>query len=351
MATDGVVRAFAAVGVAATVAVAAKCAWVLYNRFLRRRVSWAQYRGEWAVVTGASQGIGRAFAVSCARRGMNVVAIARREDELQRLAAEIRGECASVDVLPFVADLSHDEEHMAQVYSRLAEATEGRVVSLLVNNLGGALGAMRRDPSQSLWITTSVEEERASRRLNVDHVLALTRLFLPQMRERGRGAVINVSSTSAFGSPYFTNYGSDKAKIDAFSRSIGTEMRPYGVTVQAIHIVEVATDQTSNPATSLFVRSPDDLAEAALDNFGRGGYVSVPLWQHAIMDTLLYSAPECIATRVLERHIACVLREVAQKENAKAVATTATATATTSNERRQAVAAPFPMSKRRRCES
>jgi short-subunit dehydrogenase len=174
----------------------------------------------WAVVTGASSGIGREFALALAERGRPVLAVARDGERLSALADEVAHQGGRLE--PLSADLSRPEG----VESLLAAAAE-REVELLVNNAGAA--------SYGPFLTLSPEHERDLIRLNVEAVVALTHGLLPAMLERGRGGVINVASIVAFQPmPYFATYAAGKAFVLSFSEALDEELRGSGVRVSVV---------------------------------------------------------------------------------------------------------------------
>src|SRR4051794_9512954 len=139
-------------------------------------------KGAGALVTGASSGIGEAFARQLAERGYRLVLVARSEDKLQKLADELGG-----DAVVIACDLADPDAR-----DRLVQEGENRgpTVEVLVNNAGFGV---YKDFAES-----DREREIQQARLNVEAVLDLTHRFLPAMIDRGRGAIINTSSTSAF---------------------------------------------------------------------------------------------------------------------------------------------------------
>jgi uncharacterized protein len=173
-----------------------------------------------AVVTGASSGIGREFALALAERGKQVLAVARDGERLGALADEVARRGGRLE--PLSADLYRPEG----VESLLAAAA-GREVELLVNNAGAA--------SYGPFVTLSPEHERELIRLNVEAVVALTHGLLPAMLERGRGGVINVASIVAFQPmPYFATYAAGKAFVLSFSEALDEELRGSGVRVSVV---------------------------------------------------------------------------------------------------------------------
>ncbi len=189
-----------------------------------------------AVVTGASSGIGQAFAERLARDGHDLVVVARRRDRLQALASRLRSE-AKVAVEVIAADLA-DTNALARVEQRVADEPS---LELLVNNAGFG-GYM---PFEML------PAERAEELVRV-HVLAATRLAraaAPGMVRRQRGAIVNVASMLAFSAslppeplPNRVVYAACKAYLVAFSQALAEELRPSGVRVQALCPGRVATE-------------------------------------------------------------------------------------------------------------
>lgn len=176
-----------------------------------------------ALITGASMGIGEAFAVALAARGYDLALVARSGPALEGVAQRIRAERA-VRVEPIVADL----EDRAAV-ERAGDETEARLgrVDLLVNNAGfGAHGHF-----EALGSARNLGQVR----LNVEALVALTDRFAPAMLARGRGGIINVASTAAFQPvPYMAVYGATKAFVLSFSEALAEEFRDRGVRVLAL---------------------------------------------------------------------------------------------------------------------
>jgi short-subunit dehydrogenase len=176
-----------------------------------------------ALVTGASAGIGEAFARAYARRGMNLVLTARREDRLEKLALELGREhgCQSI-VLP--ADLSRpDAPHDLFV----ATSAAGAKVDVLVNNAGYGVGGHYQHRG---W-----RQHADFIQVMVTAVAHLVHLYLPDMIERGHGRVINVASVSGLlpGSKGHTLYGAAKSFLIKFSESLSLELAGTGVNVTA----------------------------------------------------------------------------------------------------------------------
>lgn len=177
---------------------------------------------ETALVTGASAGLGEAFARALAARVKRLVLVARREDRLQALAEELRAAHPSlVEVRVRRCDLSSAADVEALVREEIPH------LDLLINNAGlGDYGPL-----------ATADWEKGARQLGVN-VAALTRLThaaLPAMQARGRGGIINVSSLAGeLFMPEFAIYAATKAYVSSFSEAVRLEAQPYGVSVVAV---------------------------------------------------------------------------------------------------------------------
>ena len=179
-------------------------------------------QGKWALVTGASAGIGVALARELARHGAKLILTARRRDRLDALAAEFSAR--GIEVRIVTADLN-DPAAPQQIY----DATEGAgiPVEILIDNAGlGQFGAFVRSP---------VEQELSQVRVNCEAVVHVARLFVPRMIERRRGWVLITASTASFQPlPYFSTYAATKAFDRFFANGLAHEVARYGVKVTAL---------------------------------------------------------------------------------------------------------------------
>jgi uncharacterized protein len=181
------------------------------------------YKGQRALVTGASSGIGAVFARELASRGSDLVLVARSRDKLTALADELSASYGvAADVV--VADLakpSAADELAAELRDRTPR------IDILVNNAGFGLHALLHQ-ADATRLTEMVQ-------VNVAALVDLTRLYLPGMLARDRGAVINVASTAAFQPvPYMAVYGASKAFVLSFTEAVWAETRRTGVRVTAL---------------------------------------------------------------------------------------------------------------------
>jgi len=175
----------------------------------------------WALVTGASGGMGAAFTRALARRGHAVLAVARSGASLSPVADEVRSRGGHVETL--AADLAKAEG----VDAVIAKAQTLGDIELLVNNAGLS--------TSGHFLEQSVERELESIRVNVEALYALTRALLPAMVARRHGGVLNVASIVAFQAiPYWTTYAATKAFVLSFGEGLAYELRASGVRVVTV---------------------------------------------------------------------------------------------------------------------
>lgn len=224
----------------------------------------------YALVTGASRGIGESFARALARRRHNLVLVARSKQRLETLAGELRASDA-IRAVPVELDLT-----APSAAHRLAGILDerGLQIELLVNNAG--VGARGEFGGLALDIHSGMLD------LNVRALVELTHCLLPPMLERGRGSIINVSSLAGFQAlPYATTYAATKAFVTSFSMGLAEELRPHGVIVVTLcpgrtgahSSLATKTDEKKVPGGS---QSPEEVVERALKQLDRGGGLVVP---------------------------------------------------------------------------
>jgi uncharacterized protein len=246
------------------------------------------------VVTGASSGIGRAFAEQLARRGDRVLAVARRADRLAELVESARP--GPGEIVAVVADLG-TAEGMATTLRAIDALPEG--LSLLVNNAGfGESGPCLGIP---------VQRDLECIAVNIAALVELTRRVLPPMVERRRGGVINVASTIGFQPvPYFATYAATKAFVLHYTEAIATELRGTGVHVTAVCPGPVTTEFESISGNAKFQHSvpnlaPDRVAAEALAAHERGRIVHVVGWLNRLMVTFNGMMPRWMVRSMMAR--------------------------------------------------
>lgn len=213
--------------------------------------------GPWAVVAGASEGVGASLALQLGERGVNVVLVARRRTALDEVAANVQSETRVVTL-----DLSTED-----AAARLADATADLDVGLVVYNAGA-------DPYMARFLEQPVEVWQSMLARNCSTVLATTHHFAQRLVARGRGGIVLVTSGAAWaGGDRLAVYGASKAFDLLLGESLWMELRPHGVDV-----LSAILGATDTPALRRLIgdrdvgalASADDVARDILDHLGEG---------------------------------------------------------------------------------
>ena len=243
-----------------------------------------------ALITGATAGIGSAFADRFASKRYRLVLVARDETRLADAAARLR-KAGATEVEIISADLSTTAGRAA-VEARLAAAENP--VDILVNNAGFGMGKPFR--------RSSIEEEELALEVMVRAVLRLTHAALPGMIERGRGAVVNVSSVAGF-VPRGT-YSAAKAWVTSFSESVAAELEDTGVRCMAVcpgfthtEFHERAEIDTADIPSWMWMTS-DQIVDTAMRDLGRGIPVSIPGVQYKALVAASRYIPRSVVKKV-----------------------------------------------------
>jgi short-subunit dehydrogenase len=219
--------------------------------------AFADKYGPWAVVAGASEGVGSSVARLLGERGVNVVLVARRQAALEEVAATVQADTRAVAL-----DLSLDGADQA-----LATASDGLDVGLLVYNAGA-------DPNASRFLDKPLATWQELVRRNVNTVLGACHHFGSRLAERGRGGIVLVTSGAAWaGGDRLAAYGASKAFDLVLGEALWAEFRPHEVDV-----LSMVLGPTDTPAFRRVLHGqefpgmadPDDVARAMLDNLGAG---------------------------------------------------------------------------------
>jgi uncharacterized protein len=228
---------------------------------------------RWSVVTGASSGIGAELARVLAARGHSLVLMARREERLAALAAELR-EKHGVEAEALGFDLEDPAAPQA-----LFAALEGRGLTIhtLVNNAGFGL--------RGRFAMLPLDEQAAMVEVNVAAVTKLARLFLAGMIERRRGGILNVASTAAFqAGPYMAVYYATKAYVLSLSEALHEEAKPHGVTVTALCPGPVPTEFSARASLQMtrivkmraMTLGAAEVARAGVEGYEAGKAIVIP---------------------------------------------------------------------------
>jgi short-subunit dehydrogenase len=246
------------------------------------------------LITGASSGIGEAFARKLAALGRNVFLIARSEDKLIALCNEL-GRTNSVRAQYLAVDISQPEAS-AQIFAETEK--RGLNVDLLINNAGyGAMGD---------FADLDLERQLKMIDLNTKALVELTHRFIQPMLARKQGAIINVASTAGFQPvPYMAVYAATKAFVLNFSEALHEENRLHGVQVMALcpGVTETnffAASQMDHPPMRL-AQAPEDVVDAAIRGLTRRKSLVISGWSNFLIVEAERFVPRSLITRVTGR--------------------------------------------------
>jgi hypothetical protein len=251
------------------------------------------FSGKWALVTGASAGIGVALARDFAGHGAKLILTARRKDRLEALATELAAKGTEVRVV--IADLNNPAGPQ-QIY----DATEGAglTVDILVNNAGlGQYGAFHTNP---------IDQELSQVRVNCEAVVSLSRLFVPRMVERRRGWVLVLASTASFQPvPYISTYAATKAFDRFFALGLAAEVARFGVKVTALCPGPTDSEFFDVARASVFkmrgMQPAPDVARLAVAALARGQRTILPTFSGRFTAFLVRFLPVSLITHVVEK--------------------------------------------------
>jgi uncharacterized protein len=244
-----------------------------------------------SLITGASSGIGAAFARKLAKRGRNVLLVARSEDKLIALCNEL-GRLSGIRAQYVAMNLTEPD-----AATRLLEETQKRdlEIDMLINNAGfGSMGEFTRlDLARELEMID----------LNVKSLVELTYKFLPPMRERRQGTIINVASTAGFqGVPFMATYAATKAFVLSFSEALWEENRRHGIRVLALcpGVTDTnffATANIDRPPMRT-VQTAEEVVDAALRGLRRGKSTVISGWANFLTVEAERLFPRSFVTKV-----------------------------------------------------
>jgi 17beta-estradiol 17-dehydrogenase / very-long-chain 3-oxoacyl-CoA reductase len=260
--------------------------WVM---FLRPPKNLKQY-GSWALVTGSTDGIGRALASELASKGLGLILVGRDPLKLEATCQQIREENGgNLSVKTIVIDFS--KLRGDEIAKKIEEGIEGLDVGILINNAGLAY------PYPQFLHEADPEMVESIVGVNIVGTTWVTKAVLPGMLKRKKGAIVNIGAgASGAGVPSFplvTIYAATKAFTTMLSRSISLEYKQHGIDIQNQVPMLVATKMTYIERSSLFIPSPEMYSKASLRAIGYE-QSSMPYWPHSLQTWLLRALPDAL---------------------------------------------------------
>ncbi len=251
-------------------------------------------QGKWALITGASGGIGLDFANIMAQDGLNLVVVARSQDKLQKLKSELEKK-HSIQVKVLVKDLSKPESP-SEIHSELDK--ENIFINVLVNNAGfGNYGAFYK---------SDLNKELNMIQVNITSLTHLSRLFIEPMVKKGEGKVLNVASAAAFQpGPGMANYFAGKAYVLHFSEALRNELMGTGVTVTCLCPGPTQTEFFKNARmgdSGMASRKMDSLkvAKIGYNALKKGKTIVIPGLFYKLLAFSVRTAPRRMVAKITE---------------------------------------------------
>lgn len=247
--------------------------------------------GEWAVVTGSTDGIGKAYAKELAARNLNLILISRNLDKLEATKRELLEINPKIEVKLIQADFSKGQP----IYEKIKLQLKDVAIGILVNNVGKQYSYpmyLGEVPEEDLWDIINI---------NVGATTMMTRLVIEEMKNRKKGAIVNISSGSELQPlPLMTVYAATKVYVKSFSDAIRAEYSKCGITIQHLTPLFINTKMNAFSdrlqVSTLFVPNPTTYAKNAISTLGKvdtcSGY-----WAHGIQIFFTLIPPVWIRTK------------------------------------------------------
>ncbi|KAM7353654.1 hydroxysteroid dehydrogenase-like protein 1 isoform 2-T3 [Cochliomyia hominivorax] len=250
--------------------------------------------GKWAVITGATDGIGKEYAKELAKQGVNVVLISRTKEKLIATSNEIETEY-KVKTKWIAVDFAKGKE----IYKHIEQELAGIPVGILVNNVGKMYDypdELENIPEDTLWDMINI---------NIAAVTIMTRMLIPHMKKQGKGAIVNLSSGSELQPiPYMAVYAATKRYIRAFSLAIERELAEYNIDVQCVTPLFVVTKMNQYSETvmkgNILIPSVKAYTRSLVFTLGKT-IETTGYWSHGLQYFVMKFSPEWLRTRISHR--------------------------------------------------
>ncbi|EHK50832.1 uncharacterized protein TrAtP1_009199 [Trichoderma atroviride] len=305
---------FASIGVIAVAAFAFKVAsagavYLLPSNLKRYAHDSADGRPPWALVTGASDGIGRAFADELALRGFNVVLHGRNQAKLDAVKSELQKRHPGRAFRTLIADAStvqctsclqagEAQARHSLDFNAIKDALQDVHLTVLINNAGGG-------STNPVYLPLGdCSEQRITDNVSVNALfpLHLIRLLLPHLAQNSPALIMNISSMADAGFPMLASYGASKQFLMTLTRAINLEfalLGQTGIECLGVRVGNVTSVSHNKESPSLFTPTAETMARAALDRAGHGHVVVTGHWAHALQGASLTLLPSFMANKIM----------------------------------------------------
>jgi len=271
----------------------------IYIRTLRPPTSWKDYENEWALITGASYGIGEGFAHSLAKRGLNLILVSRTLDKLELVKKNIIAKYPKIKIKTIACDVT-EEGYVEKILPEIKSLN----ISVLINNVGGV-----KVKKERAFYDNELSSIDYDIKINAMAPLKMTNMILPIMKQRNKGRILSVASAVAYMGTFRSVYGSSKSLLITWSESIQQEFVMQHL--DGVSAVVSVTGLVRTPALESianerlerlrpFFVSPEEYAEAELDLYGTYSR-STAHWKHELtyyFSHIIHNVPTSISGRL-----------------------------------------------------
>lgn len=262
-------------------------------------------KDAWALVTGATDGIGFGFAQTLSKHGFNVFLHGRSREKLLQRQQELQNEFPDVKTKLIVYDVANTSEDIDSIAREIGDAH----LTVLINNVGGNIVQLGQFPEMSY------AEVRDTITLNATFMTQLTRVLIPILEKNGPSLVMNISSVAAYGMQYVGIYSATKGYTNSFTSALDAEMKADGRGIEVLAIAVGNTQSQSNDiAVSFFNPSARRLAEGALSRVGCGRHLVWGYWPHFLQGLSVDLLPRAILLRTITSSMRALKHQWAARE-------------------------------------
>ncbi|SNX84042.1 related to 17-beta-hydroxysteroid dehydrogenase [Melanopsichium pennsylvanicum] len=239
-------------------------------------------KATWAIITGATDGIGREFSLQLARKGFNILLVSRSPEKLGAVAAEIEAASPGVRTKTQAIDFALGDEKQ---YEGLEHTVKDLNIGVLVNNVG------KSHNMPVAFAETTEEEMEDIIEINVVSILRVSRMVIPGMVQRKKGLVLNLGSFAGqVTTPLLATYAGSKAFLAGWSQALGEELKRSNITVSLLNTYFVVSNMSKVRKSSSMIPTPKQYVGQVLKTIGNNGgavarpYTSTPWPMHALVD-------------------------------------------------------------------
>ncbi|XP_004310170.1 PREDICTED: very-long-chain 3-oxoacyl-CoA reductase 1-like [Fragaria vesca subsp. vesca] len=265
--------------------------WVM---FLRPTKNLKKY-GSWVIITGSTDGIGKALAFKLASKGLNIVLVGRNPSKLEATSKEIREKYnhEQVETKSIVVDLA--KATGGEIARTIEEGIKGLDVGILINNAG------INYPYARYFHEVDRELMENMLKVNMEAVTWVTKAVLPGMLEKKKGAIVNIGSAASQDPsvPLYTLYAATKSYIEVFSRCIHLEYKQYGIDIQCQVPRFVGTEMTKDLKKSVpLMMVPTERFRKASIRWIGYEHLCNPYWLHSVQGFIVHAAPDALVNAI-----------------------------------------------------